>query len=131
MVLGTKKLGHLISKFERGGAKKNEDEESGTMRRPRKILSPRSKRKLKDVEDVEIGDKISLRDSPWKDAEGRFPCKIMRRPVFAESALVSDEDRSGSTQCNSFDSTSYVSYKRYCIESCCRSRLLVQPVLVQ
>jgi hypothetical protein len=82
MVLGSKKLSHLITKFDRG----HEDGESPSGRQ-RKRLTPKHKNKQR-VQDAEIGDKIRLIDLPWKDCEGMFPCRAMRRPDFAESALV-------------------------------------------
>lgn len=88
MVLGSKKLGHLITKFERGG-------DDGP--RQRKRLTPKSKQK-KLVQDIEIGDKINLLDSPWKDSEGMYPCKAVRRPTFIESALVCLEGPRPSTR---------------------------------
>lgn len=84
MVLGSKKLSHLITKFERGGGAHDDNEESP---RRRKRLTPKSKAK-QNVHDFEIGDKITLVKSPWKDCEGKFPCRVVRRPDFAESALV-------------------------------------------
>ena len=86
MVLGSKKLGSLITKFERGGAE--QDELTSPSRRLRKVLTPKSRKKLVNVQDTQIGDKIYLLDSPWKDCEGMYPCKAIRRPDFAESALV-------------------------------------------
>jgi len=84
MVLGSKKLGHLITKFERAA----DQSEVESPRRQRKRLTPRSKKKVVEAQDVHIGDKINLLESPWKGGEGMYPCKVVRRPDFAESALV-------------------------------------------
>ena len=87
MVLGSKKLGHLITKFERGDSHHDGNEESPSGRR-RKRLTPKKSQKKQAVQDFDIGDKITLVDSPWKDCEGTYSCRAMRRPDFAESALV-------------------------------------------
>jgi hypothetical protein len=68
MVLGAKRLGNLISKFERGGEAggSRETERSTTQR---KRVTPRSKTKEATAESLKIGDKIALLDSPWKDCK--------------------------------------------------------------
>lgn len=118
MVFGANRLGILINKFERLGeeadalegepirpqrkrltprSKKKPATEEGlqigdkigeTLRPQRKRLTPRSKKKPATVEGLQIGDKINLLDSPWKDCHS-VPCKAVRRPAFAESAMVS------------------------------------------
>jgi hypothetical protein len=85
MVLGSKKLGSLITKFERGGAE--QELESPSRRGLRKRLTPKSRKKQVQVTDAQIGDKIHLLDSPWKGSEG-MSCKVIRRPDFAEGAMV-------------------------------------------
>jgi hypothetical protein len=91
MVSGAKRLGNLISKFERGGEARDSRERSTTQR---KRLTPRLKKKQITPESLKIGDKITLLDSPWKDCNGMYWCKNIRRPDFAESAMV----RCNSTQ---------------------------------
>lgn len=86
MVLGGKKLGRLITN--RGSGKQNDELES-PRRQQGKWSTRRSKKKLVEMHDVRIGDKINLTDSPFKDCcEGMYPCKIVRRPGFAERDMV-------------------------------------------
>lgn len=85
MVLGSKKLGHLINiKSDR------QNEKMDDKRSQRTRFVPRFKRKknVVDVQDVKIGERIDLRHSPWKDGAGAYPCKVIRRPDFAENDLV-------------------------------------------